>query len=405
MTRVTIIGQGYVGLPLAIEAATAGHEVIGFDVDESKIFDLQRGITTVPDIESKVIRKLISDKSYLATTNPISMADSDIIIFAVPTPLDNSGNPDTSFLIDAARTCAKYCNSTALIINESTSYPGTLRNLIEPIFKKNSRLDNSFATAPERVDPGNSHWNLKNTARVVAGLTLSATEKASDFYSTFCNNVQKVSSPEVAEAAKLFENTFRMVNIALVNEFALICKNLNISTHEVLQAAATKPFGFMKFLPSIGVGGHCIPVDPMYLTYSAKTVGAESVLINLAHSLNVAMPKKVSKIIEVELNDNLINKKIQLVGIAYKSDVSDLRESPALELIEELRKMGATVTWCDPLVGEFKGELSSNLETDIDLGVILAPHSNIDFSIWSKSRVRVLDMSVSSNNYGWDKAF
>jgi UDP-N-acetyl-D-glucosamine dehydrogenase len=405
MSKVTIVGQGYVGLPLAIEAATAGHEVVGLDIDESKILDLQRGITKIPDVESKVIRKLISDKSYLATTNPNLMADSDIIVLAVPTPLDNSGNPDISFLIDAAGICAKYCNPTALIINESTSYPGTLRNVIEPIFQKNSRLNNIFASAPERVDPGNPQWNLKNTTRVVAGLTLSATEKTSDFYSTFCNNVQKVSSPEVAEAAKLFENTFRMVNIALVNEFALICKNLNISTHEVLQAAATKPFGFMKFLPSIGVGGHCIPVDPMYLTYSAKKVGAESALINLAHNLNIAMPKKVAKIIESELNNNLVNKKIQLVGIAYKPDVSDLRESPALELIQELRKMGATVTWCDPLVGEFRGELSSNLETDIDLGVILAPHSNIDFSIWSRSRVKVLDMSVNSNNYGWDKSF
>lgn len=217
--------------------------------------------------------------------------------------------------------------------------------------------------------------------------------------------MQKVSSSEIAEAAKVFENTFRMVNIALINEFALICKSLNIPTHEVIQAAATKPFGFMKFLPSIGVGGHCIPVDPMYLTYCAKKVGAESALINLAHNLNVAMPKKVSKIIEAELDNNLANKKIQLVGIAYKPDVSDLRESPALELIQELRKMGATVTWCDPLVGEFKGELSSDLETDIDLGVILAPHSNIDFSIWSRSRVKVLDMSVNSNNYGWDKSF
>jgi UDP-N-acetyl-D-glucosamine dehydrogenase len=405
MARVTIVGQGYVGLPLAIEAAMVGHEVVGLDIDESKILDLQRGITTIPDVESNIIRKLISDKSYLATTNPNSMADSDIIVLAVPTPLDISGNPDISFLIDAAEVCAEYCNPTALIINESTSYPGTLRKVIGPIFQKNSKLNNIFASAPERVDPGNPQWNLKNTTRIVAGLTLSATEKASDFYSTFCNNVQKVSSPEVAEAAKLFENTFRMVNIALVNEFALICKNLNISTHEILQAAATKPFGFMKFLPSIGVGGHCIPVDPMYLTYSAEKAGAESTLINLAHNLNIAMPKKVSKIIEAELDNNLVNKKIQLVGIAYKPDVSDLRESPALELIQELRKMGATVTWCDPLVGEYKGELSSNLETDIDLGVILAPHSNIDFSIWSRSRVKVLDMSVNSNNYGWDKSF
>ena len=172
MARVTIVGQGYVGLPLAIEAAMVGHEVVGLDIDESKIFDLQRGITKIPDVESKVIRKLISDKSYLATTNPNSMADSDIIVLAVPTPLDISGNPDISFLINAAEVCAEYCNPTALIINESTSYPGTLRKVIEPIFQKNSKLNNIFASAPERVDPGNPQWNLKNTTRVVAGLTL-----------------------------------------------------------------------------------------------------------------------------------------------------------------------------------------------------------------------------------------
>jgi len=405
MSKVTIVGQGYVGLPLAIEAATVGHRVVGFDIDEDKIFDLQKGITKILYVDSEVIRDLITEKSYLPTTNPSLMADSDIVVLAVPTPLDANGDPDTSFLVKATELCAVHCTSNAIIINESTSYPGTLRHVIEPILKKNSKLNNLFASAPERVDPANDKWTLRNTARVVAGLTVPATEAAYQFYSSFCDNVQKVSSPEVAEAAKLFENTFRMVNISLVNEFALICKGLNISAHEVLEAASTKPFGFMKFLPSIGVGGHCIPVDPMYLTYSAKKVGAESALIDLAHTLNLSMPMKALNVIKAELDNDIVNKKIQLAGIAYKPDVSDIRESPALELMRVLRKNGAVVTWCDPLVGEFNGEISSSLGSNIDLGVILTPHSNMDFSIWLKADVKVLDMSVNSNNYGWAKAF
>lgn len=404
IVKVSIVGQGYVGLPLAIEVAKSGYGVVGFDIDESKILNLRKGVTNIPGIEMGILNKLIMENRYLPTSDPSQMNDSDIVILAVPTPLNSLGEPDTNLLEQASQIAAKHCKNTALIINESTSYPGTLKKLIVPIFTKNFKTENYFASAPERVDPGNLEWNLNNTPRVVAGLTNEATQMVFDFYSTFCEKVSKVSSPEIAEAAKLLENTFRMVNIAFINEFALICNKLNLSSDEVIKAAATKPFGFTRFIPGIGVGGHCIPVDPMYLTYVSKKVGAESSLIDLAHKLNNSMPKRISEIIESNLEDSLQNKKIQVVGITYKPDVADLRESPALEIITELREKGAKVSWHDPLVKEFNGEDSKNLDLDIDLGVILVPHSEINFSIWQDSNLKILDFSSTSNDYGWPKS-
>ena len=403
MAKVTVVGQGYVGLPLALQVALVGHNVVGFDIDEFKIAQLKLGITQIPDVDSKVINLLLSENKYIPSCDPRLMNDSSVIVLAVPTPLDKKGHPDTSALVEAAHTVLKYCMPGTLIINESTSFPGTLRNLIKPIFEKKSEYNLLFGSAPERVDPGNAIWNLKNTARVVSGLDEIATQKTLDFYSSFCSNIQIVSSPEIAEAAKLFENTFRMVNIALVNELALICKNLKISTHEVLAAASTKPFGFMPFSPGIGVGGHCIPVDPIYLAYAAKLAGANSNLIELAHNLNSSMPKQVSELIKAELDNDLNGKNIQIVGIAYKPDVPDLRESPALELIRILRSEGARVIWCDPVVGEYKGELSSDLEATVDLGVILTPPRDLNFSIWHEANTQVLDISSNSKNYGWPK--
>jgi len=348
---------------------------------------------------------LINSGMYTPTYDATLISKSDVIVLAVPTPLDASGNPDTSLLEDAAITVAKNCKSTALIINESTSYPGTLRNLIEPIFR--SKLDHKllFASAPERIDPGNINWNLDNTPRVVAGLTSEATLKAISFYQTFCKVIHKASSPEVAEASKLFENTFRMVNIALANEFAIISKNLGFSAYEALTAASTKPFGFMPFYPSIGVGGHCIPIDPKYLSHSAKLAGVLPKLIDLAHDINISMPESVAMRIKTELGNDLLNKKIQLAGIAYKPNIPDLRESPALELIMELRKMGAIVTWHDPVVGKFDNEISSELDPNVDLGLIVTPHEQINFSLWKNSSVRILDLSANSRDYGWPKFF
>lgn len=403
MTKVSVIGLGYVGLPLAIQVSEAGNTVVGYDTNYSKILDINQGFVNIPGLDSKVVSKLISDKQFQATTDPSLISEADIVILAVPTPLDNFGNPDTSMLEDAAATVAKHCKSTSLIVNESTSYPGTLRNLIEPIFRSKSPHNLLFAAAPERVDPGNSEWNLANTPRVIAGLTKEATEKAILFYKTFCKSVYEASSPEVAEASKLFENTFRMVNIALVNEFTDISSKLGFSAHEAISAASTKPFGFMSFYPSIGVGGHCIPIDPMYLSHFAKRAGASTNLIDLAHDINSNMPSSVLKRIEKELDNSLLNKRIQIVGIAYKSNISDLRESPSIELLNKLREAGAQVIWHDPIVGRFGNETSSELDADIDLGLIITPYEKINLTIWKDSSVKVLDLSPISKNYGWPK--
>ena len=405
MITVSIIGQGYVGFPLAIHAAIAGNTVVGYDYDKSKISEITQGKYPTSGLDAQSISFLIDHKKYKPTFDPTLISESDVIVLAVPTPLDDNGNPDVSLLEDAARTVAKNCKSTALIINESTSYPGTLRNLVEPIFKSKQGHRLLFASAPERIDPGNVNWNLENTPRVVSGLTHEATLKAVNFYETFCRVIHKASSPEIAEASKLFENTFRMVNIALANEFATISNQLGFSAHEALSAASTKPFGFMPFYPSIGVGGHCIPVDPKYLSHSAKLAGGVPKLIDLAHDINTSMPKSVTLRIRTELSNDLSNKKIQLAGIAYKPNIPDLRESPALELIKELRKMGAIVTWHDPVVGKFDNETSCELDPNVDLGLIVTPHEQIDFSLWKNSSVRVLDLSANSRDYGWPKFF
>ena len=403
MIKVSIIGQGYVGFPLAIHAAIAGNVVVGYDKDKYKIFEITQGRYPISELDNSSISLLIDNNMYTPTHDPTLISDSDIIVLAVPTPLDSNGNPDTSLLEDAARSVANNCKPNALIINESTSYPGTLRNLVKPIFKSKPGHKLLFASAPERIDPGNINWNLDNTPRVVAGLTDEATNRAISFYETFCEIVHKASSPEIAEASKLFENTFRMVNIALANEFAIISNNLGFSAHEALTAASTKPFGFMPFYPSIGVGGHCIPIDPKYLSHSAKLAGAIPKLIDLAHDINVSMPKSVALRIKKVLSNDLLNKKIQVAGVAYKPSIPDLRDSPALELIKELRKMGSIVTWHDPVVGKFDNETSSELDPNVDLGLIVTPHEQIDFSIWKNSSVKVLDLSANSRDYGWSK--
>jgi UDP-N-acetyl-D-glucosamine dehydrogenase len=403
--KISIIGQGYVGFPLSIQLALKNNVVVGVDSNESKILDLQNGVTNIPGVNFDELHKLISEKKYIPTFDPTLISDSDVIILAVPTPLNHDGNPDTSLLEAAAKTATKYAKANSLIVNESTSYPGTLRNLIKPIFDRNSDNQFLFASAPERVDPANSKWDLKNTPRVISGLSDEATDKAVAVYSSFCSQVHRASSPEVAEAAKIFENTFRMVNIALVNEFALIADKIGFSTQEAIFAASTKPFGFMPFYPSIGVGGHCIPVDPKYLSYLSKSVGANSDLIDLAHKINSDMPRNTAERIKSEIGGDLSNKRIQVAGIAYKPNVPDVRESPALELIKELINLGASVSWHDPVVIELNGEKSSILETDIDLGLILTPHTVLDLTPWKLAKTRVIDLSANGINYGWPKLY
>lgn len=400
---ISVIGQGYVGLTVSIAAARVGHRVVGFDINKNLINDLSNGDSYVPGILKTEIESLVKNNCYIPTSDPTLINNSEIVIIAVPTPLDAERNPDLNFLKSAIKIVYENLTSGALIINESTSYPGTLRQFIKPLLEKNSKHQFMYAAAPERVDPGNSKWILSNTPRVISGVDDNSTDKAIKFYSSFCGEIHRVSTPEVAEASKLFENTFRQVNIALVNEFSEISESLGFSAHEVIYAAATKPFGFMPFYPSIGVGGHCIPVDPSYLSYAAEISGVEANFINLSNKINLSMPKWVTTIIQKKFGGNLKGKRIQIAGIAYKPNVPDLRESPALLLIKELESAGASVLWFDELVIEHNGSKSVPLDPTIDLGLIVSPHEGMNFSIWQKAGIKVIDLSADSRNYGWPK--
>jgi UDP-N-acetyl-D-glucosamine dehydrogenase len=401
--RVTVIGQGYVGLTVAIGAAEVGHDVVGLDLDKELIENLLKGITFIPGITEKSIKKLIKRDKYFPSTDLNSMKGSEVLIIAVPTPLTPSRKPDLKYLESASVQIANIISEKALIINESTSYPGTLRNYIKPKIESISNVEFLYASAPERIDPGNNMWKLSNTPRIIGGLTQEASKKALELYKTFCSEVYEVSSPEVAEASKLFENSFRQINIALANEFSKISSAIGFSTNEAIKAAATKPFGFMPFFPSIGVGGHCIPVDPSYLSYAAAKAGVQARFIELANETNRSMAKYVVEKISTTFGFSLEGKKVQVAGIAYKPGVSDLRESPALDLINELKMAGAKVVWHDPLVLEYNDEKSQVLDCSVDFGLIVTPHAEIDFSEWRKGGTTVLDLSANSNDYGWAK--
>jgi UDP-N-acetyl-D-glucosamine dehydrogenase len=376
--RVAIIGQGYVGQALGIAAFGAGHNVVGIEINPVRL------------------QELTSSVGYEVSSDYSGVRGSSVVVIAVPTPLDEKGKPDLSFLMSACESLGGVLTSPVLIVNESTSFPGTLRNVIAPILGG----EHLYASAPERIDPANEKWGISNTPRLVAGINDESTAKALEFYCSFCEEVIAVSSPEVAEAAKLFENTFRQVNIALVNEFAQIAQALGISSHETLGAAASKPFGFMPFVPSIGVGGHCIPIDPSYLSFAAKKAGVEPSFINLANKVNASMPDYIAEKIS-SLLGSVAGKRIQVAGIAYKADVSDTRESPALALIARLRAMEAHVSWHDDVVAQWIGEKSSAL-THVDLGVIATAHTGVDYGAWKNGKTMVIDVSTAPNT-GWPK--
>jgi UDP-N-acetyl-D-glucosamine dehydrogenase len=313
--RVAIIGQGYVGLTIAVGAAGAGHTVVGFDVNDGLVAQLNAGNSHIEGIGDSDLAGFIAVGSYVASSDPSVLDGCDVIVIAVPTPLDETRNPDLSYVHAAAQLINNNVKSPALIINESTSYPGTLRN---EIAARITGVEHLYASSPERVDPGNTEWGTKNTPRLIGGLTPAAVEKAKKFYSTFCDIIIEVSSPEVAEAAKIFENTFRQVNIALVNEFAQIAEALGISGREVLDAAATKPYGFMEFNPGPGVGGHCIPIDPSYLAHVANEVGVPATFIKRANEVNLAMPAYVVRRVVAGAGGSIKGTKIVVVGVSYK---------------------------------------------------------------------------------------
>lgn len=375
--KVSIIGQGYVGLTIS---ACAGkyYDVTGFDKNENLVRNLNLGKSHIEGVESSDLKSLIEGKSYRATHRASDISDSDIVIIAVPTPLTSERKPDLGFIEAACKTIAENLHKRALIINESTSYTGTLRNFIKPTIEKYSvqQLDHTYAISPERVDPGRSDFNQRNTPRLISGLTPEATKMARDFYTKFCDEIIEVSSPEVAESAKLFENTFRQVNIALVNEFAQISHALGIDVHETIAAAATKPYGFMRFNPSAGVGGHCIPVDPSYLATVAEEHGVPATFIRRANEVNREMPKYVVDRVEADNGGSLRGKSVLIVGVAYKPNVADTRETAAESVINELRSRGALVQWHDDLVAEWRNEKSAPLSGS-EISIVLTKHDDV----------------------------
>jgi UDP-N-acetyl-D-glucosamine dehydrogenase len=390
--KIAVIGQGYVGLPIAIIAANSGFNVIGFDIDDALVENLNSGTSHIRDITDADIQKVIDSGNYQASFEPADLQNVEVVVLAVPTPLNKLRQPDLSFLESACDLLGKNLLKRALIINESTSYPGTLRNLISARIDALSNLGHLYAISPERVDPGNAEWKISNTPRLFAGLTQEASRKVREFYEKFCNNLIEVSSPEVAEAAKLFENTFRQVNIALVNEFALITRSLGISVREVLEASASKPYGFMKFNPGLGVGGHCIPIDPSYLSFAAANVGASTEFIELANKINLDMPNKIIEIITKQTGVALYGKKILVCGVSYKPNIADTRESPSLCLIESLREVGAKVSWHDPLVKTLNGEDSVTLfSQQFDIVVLAIAHDEMDIEAISRCAKIVFD--------------
>ena len=383
--KVSILGQGYVGLPLAIAASNAGHHVVGIDSQIELVKKLNSGLSPIMDTSDVELARALESTNYSATSNFEVIKESEIIIICVPTPLDTLRKPDLAPLKGALECIANYLKPGTLIINESTVSPGTTRGLIKETLDKTG-VPYELAYSPERIDPANKKWTVTNTPKMVAGLTPEAAQRACAFYKTFIDSVTIGSSLEVIETAKLLENCFRLVNISFINEIAQFCAAMNIDVREVVDAAATKPYGFMPFYPGAGVGGHCIPVDPSYLVSKAQEIGAPTRFIDLANELNRSLASYFTGVASGILG-GLTGKKILVVGVAYKPEVADVRETPAEALIHELRAKGAKVSWHDELVQDWNGEKSVELTPDFDLAILVNPHSNTNMSALGSTRI------------------
>jgi UDP-N-acetyl-D-glucosamine dehydrogenase len=395
---LAIIGQGYVGLPLAMAAVDAGWAVIGVDNFEAKVAQINSGSSPVEDIADAQLQAAIAKGAYKATTDFSKITHASVVTICVPTPLDNNREPDISLLRSATISIAPFISNEALVISESTSYPGTMREVIIPIIESHKPKDSVtiyFASAPERIDPGNKLWNQKNTPRLVGGINLESQVKAIAFYESICDAAISVSTPEVAEAAKLLENTFRLVNIALVNEFTQLCSASGINVHEVIEAAASKPYGFMPFRPGVGVGGHCIPVDPLYLTWWARQNGRIAAFVESADSINHEMPKYVAQRALAIVDSKIINPKVLILGVAYKPGISDVRETPASELRNQLKAQGADVAWHDPLVSEWEGSKPVALDWECDVVILAVNQPGINVEKFIARGIQILDCTNS----------
>ena len=399
---LAIIGQGYVGLPLAMAAVDAGWAVIGVDNFEAKVAQINSGSSPVEDIADAQLQAAISKGTYKATTDFSKITHASVIAICVPTPLDDNREPDISLLRSAAISVAPFVSNEALVISESTSYPGTMREIIIPIVESHKPRDSVtiyFASAPERIDPGNKLWNQKNTPRLVGGINHESQVKAIAFYESICDAAISVSTPEVAEAAKLLENTFRLVNIALVNEFTQLCSASGINVHEVIEAAAPKPYGFMPFRPGVGVGGHCIPVDPLYLTWWARQNGRTAVFVEFADSINHEMPKYVAQRALAIVDAKVSNPKVLILGVAYKPGISDVRETPASELRNQLKAQGADVAWHDPLVSEWEGSKPVALDWECDVVILAINQPGIHVEKFIAKGIQILDCTNSMKGH------
>jgi UDP-N-acetyl-D-glucosamine dehydrogenase len=380
--NIIVIGQGYVGLPLALAAASAGYNVSGVDSDTEKVSQINSANSPIEDISSKEIIALIDSGSYRCLTTADAIPSAEVILICVPTPLNSDHKPDLSYLISAIEALGKVLAPGVLVIVESTIQPGTTRDLLVPILEKVSGLKRDqflVAYSPERIDPANKSWKIDNTPKLVAGLTDKAAQEAKDFYSKFINQVDICDSLEVAETAKLLENSFRLVNISFINELAIFCQKIGIDINEVVKAASTKPYGFMPFYPSVGVGGHCIPVDPLYLANAAKEAGAPTRFIELADQINLEMPNYFVGRAN-EILGGLKGKKVLVIGVAYKPNVADVRETPVAALIAGLEKSGASVSWHDDLVKSWNNKTSVAITDQYDLAIIATPHDYIQLS-------------------------
>ena len=390
--KVVVVGQGYVGLPLAVAAAGTGMDVTGVDLDKRRVDALNAGTSPVGDVSDAELAAVAAAGRYRASADFGAVADADVVVLCVPTPYRDSG-PDLSYIEGAAASIAPFLKRGALVILESTTYPGTTEELLRPALEDGSGLtagvDFQIVFSPERIDPGNPNYGLHNTPKIVGGLSPEGTDKAAAFYGAFVENVVRVSDPKTAEMAKLLENTFRHINIALVNELAILSQDLGVDVWEVIDAAASKPFGFMPFYPGPGVGGHCIPVDPLYLSWRVRQFGGAAKFIELARDVNAAMPVYVVQRVQDLLNDegrSLKGAQILVVGVSYKPDVGDMRESPAIPLIGLLLGKGAIVSYADPHVPQMRtedGELieavdASAAAADADCVVIVTAHAEID---------------------------
>ena len=391
--RIAIIGMGYVGLPLAVEFARAGFKVLGYDVSERVVKLINEGKSHIADVPASAVSAFVKEGLLEASDDPTRLAEMDAISIAVPTPLAKTRDPDMSYVLSATDTVARNARPGQIIVLESTTYPGTTRELLQPAMEARGLVvgrDVFLAFSPERVDPGNPRWNTRNTPKVVGGITPDCSEVAAALYSACIESVVPVSSPEAAELTKLLENTFRSVNIGLVNEMAIVCDKLGVNVWEVIDAAATKPFGFMRFTPGPGIGGHCIPLDPHYLAWKMRTLNYKTRFIDLASEINSEMPAYVVEKVTDALNAErkaVNGSRVLVLGIAYKRDIDDMRESPALDVMRLLEERGADVVYHDPYVPTFSEDgihhesvaLSDDELKKADVVVIVTDHSSMDY--------------------------